>query len=565
MIRGQEAALATPPDPFVEPIEASLMHGIGPSAAEDQHFVLSSLPPSPGQKRLALGIVLGLMIALYLVTGPFGGMQLGVIHSFVAVYTTAMFVTDSITAILLYAQFSILRSRAILVIASGYLFSAFLIVPYVLAFPGVLAPNGVVGGLQTTAHLYLLWHCGFPLFVIGYALLKDEDRSRRFSQGEVSSAIFRSVALTAAGAAAAMFVCIKSEVGDAVLPRIMLDEYRFVPEWPYVVGAPIAALCTLALVVLWFRRRSILDLFLMVVLCAYLIEIPPHYYPFAGRFSTGWYAVRVTSLLSSSIVLVVLLYEITALYGALLRAVLRQRREREARLMTGDAVAASIAHEVKQPLTAMITSADAGFRFLDRSTPNLDRAKEAFKRIATDGHRAGVVVESIRANFKTDDRTRTSLDVNELIEEALTLERGDLQKHRILVQAETAAHLPEVRGNRSQLQQVLINLITNAIDSMAANEDPRMLCVKSEAYERDGVMISVADSGAGISTQHIDRIFNPLFTTKSDGMGMGLSICRAIIEAHEGRLWVSPNTPHGTVFQFTLRGDGAGFGSATSL
>ncbi|MFL5602055.1 MAG: MASE4 domain-containing protein, partial [Gemmatimonadaceae bacterium] len=491
----------------------------------------------------------------YLVTGPFGGMQFGAIHSFVAVYTTAMFVTDSITAILLYAQFSIVRSRAILVIASGYLFSAFLIVPYALAFPGVFATNAVVGGLQTTAHLYLLWHCGFPLFVIGYALLKDEDRSRWFLQREVSSAIFRSVALTAAGAATAMFVCIKSEAGDAVLPRIMLDEYRFVPEWPYVVGAPIAAVCTLALVVLWLRRRSILDLFLLVVLCAYLIEIPPHYYPVPGRFSTGWYAVRVTILLSSSIVLVVLLYEITALYGALLGAVLRQRREREARLMTGGAVAASIAHEVKQPLTAMITSADAGFRFLDRSTPNLDKAKEAFKRIATDGHRAGVVVEGIRANFKTDDRTRTSLDVNELIEEALTLERGDLQKHRILVQAETAARLPEVRGNRSQLQQVLINLITNAIDSMAAKEDPRMLCVKSEPYERDGVMISVADSGGGISTQHLDRIFNPLFTTKSDGMGMGLSICRAIIEAHEGRLWVSPNIPRGTVFQFTLRGD----------
>src|SRR5215203_3815424 len=205
------AALATSPDPLVHRrIDASLMHGIVTSVAEDQHFVLSSLPPSPAQKRLALDIVLGLMIALYLVIGPFGGMQLGVIHSFVAVYTTAMFVTDSITAILLYAQFSILRSRAILIIASGYLFSAFLIVPYVLAFPGVLAPNGVVGGLQTTAHLYLLWHCGFPAFVIGYALLKDERRSRRCSQVEVSSAILRSIALTAAGAAAAMFVCIKS-------------------------------------------------------------------------------------------------------------------------------------------------------------------------------------------------------------------------------------------------------------------------------------------------------------------------------------------------------------------
>src|SRR3954462_1415088 len=185
------------------------MRGIAPSVAEDQHFVLSSLPPSPGQKRLALGIVLGLMIALYLVIGPFGGMQFGAIHSFVAVYSTAMFVTDSITAILLYAQFSIMRSRAILVIASGYLFSALLIVPYVLAFPGVLAPNGVIGGLQTTADLYLLWHCGFPLFVIGYALSKDEDPSRRFSQGEVRSAIVRSIAWTATGGAALAFLCIR--------------------------------------------------------------------------------------------------------------------------------------------------------------------------------------------------------------------------------------------------------------------------------------------------------------------------------------------------------------------
>jgi signal transduction histidine kinase len=516
---------------------------------EEQHFVLSNLPPRPAQKRLALGIVLSLLAALYLVTGPFGGMQWGAIHSFVAVYTTAMFVTDSITAILLYAQFSILRSRAILVIASGYLFTALLIVPYVLAFPGVMAPNGLVGGLQTSAHLYLLWHCGFPLFVIGYALSKDEDPGRQIPQGRVGTAIFRSVVFTAAGAAAAAYLCVK---GQAPLPRIMLDQYRFVPEWPWVVGAPVALLCISALVVLWIRRRSILDLFLMVVLCAYLIEIPPHYYPAPARFSTGWYAVRVTSLISSSIVLVVLLYEITALYGGLLSAVLGQRREREARLMTGDAVAATVAHEVRQPLTAIVTTADAGLRFLDRSMPNLDRAKEAFKRIAADGHRAGAVIESIRANFRNDDRTRTSLDVNELIQEVLTLERGNLQKHHILVQAAPARQLPEVRGNRVQLQQVLLNLITNAIDAMAARDEPRVLCVKSEPYEGHGVVVSIADTGTGISPQHIDRLFNPLFTTKSDGMGMGLSICRAIIEAHEGRLWASPNTPRGAIFQFTL-------------
>jgi signal transduction histidine kinase len=237
------------------------------------------------------------------------------------------------------------------------------------------------------------------------------------------------------------------------------------------------------------------------------------------------------------------------------RAVQGQRREREARLMTGDAVAASIAHEVRQPLTAMVTTADAGLRFLDRSIPNLDKAKEAFTRIAADGHRAGQVVGSIRANFKSDLGDRTAFDLNELIQEALLLARGELQKHRILVHATPSGHLPEVRGNRVQLQQVLLNLIMNAIDAMAAKDEPRILSVKSEAYERDHVVVSVADTGTGIAAQDAERLFNPLFTTKSGGMGMGLSICRAIIEAHEGRLWYAPNTPGGAVFHFTLQAE----------
>jgi signal transduction histidine kinase len=518
--------------------------------AEEHHFILSSLSPGPAQKRLALGIVLGLLVALFLITGPLSGIQLGAINAFVAVYATAMFVTDSITAILLYAQFSILRSRAILVIASGYLFTALIVVPYVVAFPGVLAPNGLVGGLQTAAWLYVLWHCGFPIFVIGYALSKDEDPSKRVRQGKVRSAILRSVAWTAALAAAGAFLCVE---GEAVLPPIMLDPLRFSPEWPYLVGAPIASLCISAIVVLWLRRRSILDLWLMLVLCLYLIEIPLSYYPVPVRFSTGWYAVRVIGFLSSSIVLTVLLYEITTLYGRLVGAVLGQRREREARLMTGDAVAATVAHEIRQPLTAMVTTADAGLRFLDRSMPNLERAKEAFKRIVADGHRAGAVVESIRTNFRIDVQNRTSLDVNELIQEALAVQRGDLQKYRVLVQAEPHKELPEVRGDRVQLQQVLLNLIMNAVDAMASKDGPRILRVKSEPYEGDRVMVSVADTGAGISAQDSDRIFNPLFTTKADGMGMGLAICRAIIEGHEGRLWYAPNTPRGTVFQFTLQ------------
>jgi C4-dicarboxylate-specific signal transduction histidine kinase len=233
--------------------------------------------------------------------------------------------------------------------------------------------------------------------------------------------------------------------------------------------------------------------------------------------------------------------------------VLGQRREREARLMTGDAVAATVAHEIRQPLTAIVTSADAGLRFLDRSLPNLEKAKEAFRRVVADGHRAGAVVESIRTSFRNDARDRTSVDMNELIQEALALECGDLQKYRIRAEAEPGRQLPVVQGNRVQLQQVLINLITNAVHAMAAKDEPRILRLKTEAYEGGGVMVSVADTGTGVSSRNLDRIFNPLFTTKSDGMGMGLAICRAIIEAHEGRLWFGPNTPRGAVFQFTLQ------------
>jgi signal transduction histidine kinase len=518
----------------------------------EEHFVLSNQPPSRAQKRLALGIVLGLFSALYLVIGPFGGIQLGAVPSFVAVYTTAMFVTDSMTAILLFAQFSILRSRAILVIASGYLFTALTIVPYSLAFPGVFAPGGVVGGLQTSAGLYLLWHCGFPLFVIVYALSKDEEPGKRVPHGAVGTSILWSIGCTAVLAAGVAVLCTK---GERFLPRIMLDQSSFVPEWPYVVGLPVTLMCFSALVVLWRRRRSILDLFLMIVLCAYFIEIPPHYYPVPSRFSTGWYAVRVAGFLSSSIVLVVLLYEITALYGGLLNALRAHRREREVRLMTGDAVAASIVHEVRQPLTAMVTTADAGLRFLDRSIPSVDKAKEAFRRIVADGHRAGEVVASIRGNFRTDVRDRTAFDLNALIQESLALEQADLQKYRISLEAERNERLPEVRGNRVQLQQVLLNLIMNAIDAMSAKDEPRVLSVGSELYEGDRVIVSVADTGSGVRSQDADRIFNPLFTNKPGGMGMGLAICRAIIEAHDGQLWFAPNTPCGTVFKFTVRAD----------
>ncbi|HET6519100.1 MAG TPA: sensor histidine kinase, partial [Geminicoccaceae bacterium] len=239
------------------------------------------------------------------------------------------------------------------------------------------------------------------------------------------------------------------------------------------------------------------------------------------------------------------------------RAVDAQRRERNARLITGDAVAATIAHEVKQPLAAMVTRCDTGLRWLDRAVPDLDRAKAALIQIAADGHRAAAVLESIRANFRKDARVRTPFDVDNLIEEAVALLRDDLESHRILAKVERGARPLRVMGDRIQVQQVLLNLITNAIEAMATVDGARVLAVSSSLREDGGVMIAVADTGTGIDAQDVQRVFNPLFTTRSGGMGMGLAICRSIIEAHGGTLWVVPNAPRGSIFQFVLGADAA--------
>ena len=521
---------------------------------EEQNFILSSLSPTRAQKRLAIAVVLALLLAFFITeVGPLSTIQLGRIDAFVPAYATAMFVNDTITAVLLFAQFSILRSRALLAIANGYLFTALMLIPWMLTFPGVFAPGGLLGaGLQSTSWLYTLWHAGFAMFVIAYALLRDADPARRLWRGSAGAAILLSVAMTAAVVCATTFVV---TAGDALLPRINLDPLHFSTLW-LCIAACLALLSVIALISLWIRRRSVLDLWLMVVMCAYVIEITLIAFPIPARFSFGWYAGRVFGFLSGSLLLFVLLYEITTLYARLLRALLAQRREREARLMTGDAVSASIAHEIKQPLSGIITGADAGLRWLDRTTPDLDEAKAAFKQIIHAGHRAGAVIDGIRAIFKKDVRNRTSLDINELIGDTLVLVGDELRKHRVSVQAEPNEQLPRVKGDRIQVQQVLLNLITNAIDSMAAKDGPRVLRVRSEVHDGGGVIVSVADTGTGIGSPELERIFNPLFTTKSGGMGMGLSICRSIIEAHDGQLWVTPNKPEGAVFQFMLLADG---------
>jgi C4-dicarboxylate-specific signal transduction histidine kinase len=223
------------------------------------------------------------------------------------------------------------------------------------------------------------------------------------------------------------------------------------------------------------------------------------------------------------------------------------------RVMTLGELTASIAHEVNQPLAAVVTNAQACLRWLALETPRPDEARAAVERIVRDSNRASEVIQRIRALAKKAEPQMVALDINDVIREAISLEQREMLSQRVSLRTELASALPPVLGDRVQLQQVVINLVMNALEAMAPVTDrPRDMLIRSQQDDANEVLVAVRDSGMGIDSENADRLFNAFFTTKPTGMGMGLSISRSIIVAHGGRLWVSPNADHGATFQFTV-------------
>jgi C4-dicarboxylate-specific signal transduction histidine kinase len=253
-----------------------------------------------------------------------------------------------------------------------------------------------------------------------------------------------------------------------------------------------------------------------------------------------------------------------ALIGALVVQIFRRRRleqamqiaqselSRATRVTTMGEMTASIAHEVNQPLAAIVASGNAGLRWLANATPNLEETKLALTRVVRDGHRAGEVISTIRAMFKKDAQTRRPVDINQLVREVLTLLNSQIASNDIVVRTSLSEPAPIVPGDPVQLQQVTLNLITNAIEAMANVADrDRVLRISTQAQGSEA-LIDISDSGHGIEPQHLKRIFEAFYTTKTHGMGMGLSICRTIVLAHGGRLSASRGSPHGSVFHVVL-------------
>jgi C4-dicarboxylate-specific signal transduction histidine kinase len=222
------------------------------------------------------------------------------------------------------------------------------------------------------------------------------------------------------------------------------------------------------------------------------------------------------------------------------------------RVTTLGELTASLAHEVKQPIAAAVTDANTCLRWLARDQPDLEEAREASLRVVKDATRAAEIIDRIRLLFKKGTVQRELMDVNEVIREMIVLMRKEATRYSISVRTELAADIPQIMGDRVQLQQVLMNLIMNSIDAMKEVDGMRNLSIKSQRGENEQVVLSVSDTGVGLPPQQADQIFNAFFTTKIKGTGMGLRISRTIIESHGGRLWAADNSPRGASFHFTL-------------
>jgi PAS domain S-box-containing protein len=232
---------------------------------------------------------------------------------------------------------------------------------------------------------------------------------------------------------------------------------------------------------------------------------------------------------------------------------LRSELAHVSRVATLGALTASIAHEVNQPLSGIITNASTCQRMLNAEPPNIDGARETARRTIRDGQRAADVIKRLRALFGKKDATTESVDLNEATREVIALSLSELQRGRVILRVELTEDLPAVTGDRVQLQQVILNLLLNASDAMSGiNDRPRQLVIRTERDEGDCVRLSVQDAGVGFDPQDVDRLFEAFYTTRSDGMGIGLSVSRSIVESHHGRLWATPNDGPGATFSFSI-------------
>lgn len=509
--------------------------------------IISLNPPRP----YVAAVVAAALLGAFVVTIPFAHHAVADSGIILPAYAAAIFVLEIITSALLYSLYNVQRGPALLILASGYLSAALMIPGWVLTFPGLFAALGVEAGLQTTAAIAALRRLAFAFFVLGYALAPLGGATGKPAGLRILSAII-GVFVTVA---AIMWLLTKQQ---ASLPAFMQDTHHVTALWSVVPGVAMI-IYLLSIAILFRRKRAALDMWVCLVLFSLIIELTLLYYVSGGvRFSVGWWGGRIYGLTAAGTVLLVLLADTTTVYARLAQSLAAEQRARQNRLTAMEALSASIAHEINQPLASIITNADAGMRWLARAEPRADKVQDSLQAIVSDGHRANKIVSGIRTMFMKGAQERVPVDLVGVIRDVTAAASTEAELAGILVRIEADPNAPVVIGNPVQLRQVVWNLVENSIDAMKANGDrQRELRIRTRRIAEGDVEVQVQDTGTGLEPGTEEQIFEPFFSRKPGGMGMGLMFCRTVVEAHGGRFWTSANAPRGAVFHFSLPGSEA--------
>jgi signal transduction histidine kinase len=499
------------------------------------------MPATRGQRGLALAAV-AVSAVIFLACIPFAQRQLAQVRAFIPIYESALVINDLITAVLLFGQYGFLRSRALLALAAGYVFTALITVAHALTFPGLFAPAGLLGaGPQSTAWIYMFWHGGFPVFVVAYALLKTRPDD---AQG-LGRRVWADVLLAVAAVSA--LVCaftLLATAGQGSLPPIMRGN-NYTPAMIAVVSS-VWVLSVVALAVLWRRGpHTVLDLWLMVVMCAWIFDIALAAVFNAGRFDLGFYAGRIYGLLASSFVLWLLLIENGVLYAKLVEktgALVRANKEL-------DSFTYSVSHDLRAPLRAV--NGYAQMLEEDYASRVDDEGRRLIGKVRSSGERMGRLIDDLLefSRLGRQEPVRGRIDMAALAREvAAEVGAGPA--------AIEIAALPHALGDRSLLRQVWANLIGNAVKYSGKSERPRVqVGGRSEAAQN---VYWVRDNGAGFDMRYADKLFGVFQrlhrADEFPGTGVGLAIVQRVVDRHGGRVWAEGVPREGACFYFSLPG-----------
>jgi signal transduction histidine kinase len=522
---------------------------VGELAQEPGHdfpVVIANMPASAAERRVAFALIAFLFI-IFVMVAPFARVPLPRVYAFIPVIQTVVCVAELVTAILLFSQYSIQPQLGLLTLASGYICSGLFAFLQTLAFPGAYAADGLIGDpLISTVYFFCLWHVALPTAVLVYALSADTgatpDRSTRVTIGiTVVSVLAVTAVLTWVVTAGAKY-----------LPPTFVDGTRQAPITSYMTGF-IWLLSAAGLLALFKYKRTSLAVWLMVAVFATLPDLTLSTVMTTVRFTLGWYTARTYALIASFTVLAVMLTETTLLYARLANTVLLLRRERSNRLMSLDAATAAMAHELRQPLTVIANRGRAASNWIKRTPPELEEAQTCLAAISDSSTRVDEIISGVRDLFKKSDKHRTMIHVDDVARQVLSLVRPELLLNQISVATEFQNDLPEVRADRTLIQQVILNLVRNAIDAMGSTPAPaRRLRLATSVNEHSSILLSIQDTGPGIAGEKPERVFDPFFTTKPTGMGLGLSICQTVVQDHGGSLRLAKSDSSGCVFEVAL-------------